>query len=203
MKSKILYFSITFLLSLWVNTGLAQEKLKSQEVGLTFSNLDRFGITYRFGKESKRCRFNLIQSNVDEDEFSDDISVRQSENFSIALGIGREKRKSIGDNLSLRYGLDLTLGYNRSKDLRFGIVSSENDFISKTRSVEAMISFVGGLNYECNERLLFGAEILPSFGYGSGSTERESGGSISESNSSNYFFRLSNGGALLSVVYTF
>lgn len=203
MKSKRYYFLIPCFTILLLSTISAQEKTKIQEVGITFSNLDRFGITYRIGKEHKRWRFNLIQSNIEENERRDDFNNYQTENFSINVGLGREIRKSIGDDLYFRYGLDLTLGYFRNRNLRFGRQNSENDFIRIDRGWEAMLSFVGGLNYEFNDRLLMGIAIFPSFGYENSRSKDDFDGDTSESSGSGYFIRLSNGGALISVVYAF
>ncbi|MDW3191386.1 MAG: hypothetical protein R8G66_03450 [Cytophagales bacterium] len=203
MKSERYVFLITLFAGTLVYPVMAQEKTKIHEVGVAFSDLNRFGLTYRVGKENKRWRFNLIQSNIEERESSDDNSIFQSERFDVDLGVGREIRKLLSDKLYLRYGLDLTLGYSRDKTLRFGRQDRENDSLSKSKGWSVAASFVGGLNYEFNDHLLMGMAILPSFGYSESQSERDSAGSISNNESSGYFFRLSSGGALVSVIYTF
>ena len=54
---------------------LAQEKVKQKENGLTFSNLDNFGLTFRTGTDKSLWRFNTLFLSGNSNERTADSSL--------------------------------------------------------------------------------------------------------------------------------
>ncbi len=189
---------LTFLmvLSLLCTTLFSQEFSKRKEVGLTFSNLDHFGFTYRVGTERALWRYNLAVMNLGLSNSDINEVKRKTFNASIALGIGREFRKSISPELDFRYGGDLSLSYAYSKE------KNTNPSLERSQTFNGFSTSAGlvlGFNYKLSDNLIFGAELLPKLNYKWGNDK----GDLSTNIKSNELrFVLSNS-ALLSLIYSF
>ena len=94
---------------------MAQETVKQKEIGLVFSNLDNFGLTFKSGTDKSLWRFNtLFISGNNLDNTADSLVNKQS-NIGFGVKIGKEYRKDLVNNLELRFGADLSFSYNQSK----------------------------------------------------------------------------------------
>ena len=161
---KVLFTTLAVAFSLLV---MAQEKTKQKEVGLSFSNLDEFGITYKVGTQKAMWRFNTLlltggkttmkypeQYRQVRDEYSD-------KDFGLNLMVGREYRTSIDDNFEFRYGFDLSFS-NYKLTHEDKTMEDSHDW-RKTVSKESSYGFnlVFGFNYVFKNKLVVGVEALP------------------------------------------
>ena len=132
-------FSIVLLIS--VLTIQAQEKDKVKEVGLTFYNLDGFGLTYRLGNENAVWRFNSLFFGT-----TDQSGNNSNNNKSIGLGssLGREWRKAMTDKLDFRYGVDVFYNYRKNTADNYLTPELENENIFNSGGLNLILGF----NYE-------------------------------------------------------
>lgn len=144
--------------------AFSQEK-KVKEVGLSFSNLDNFGLSYKVGCDNKFWRLNILT-------ISGNISTNENENyigddnqFNAGLRLGREYRKDIKDNFQFVYGADLSFSYTNDKQNTDRIPAAENAIVEVTNIYRPGINLVVGMNYEINNKLVLGAELLPGVSY--------------------------------------
>ena len=84
-------------------------KKKRHEVGITLSDLNSFGLTYRLGKDKALWRFNTVFG---------EFQKLSSDSYSYLYGgsIGREWRKNLTENLLFRYGSDIFSINERAKN---------------------------------------------------------------------------------------
>ncbi|WP_339610059.1 hypothetical protein [uncultured Roseivirga sp.] len=199
--------SLLVLLSLSMSYCLmAQEPAKQQEAGLTFYNLNGFGLTYRTGTEQSLWRFNTLAISGGNTDNSTSSAVNKQTNASVTIKVGKEYREKLVDKLELRYGADVSLGYRHSK-LEVETTST-NYYRSINRTAfEPGVNMVIGLNYMINENLVIGAELLPAFNYSLGTTKEKetnvNNGNEVKTDNSGYNYGLSNGSALLSIAFRF
>ena len=199
------------LLSLLITTLFtalnAQEtdKLRVKEVGLTFYNLDGFGITYRIGNEKAVWRFNTAFSNGDQ---SSDQNQTYT-NFVVGVNAGREWRKTLSEKLDFRFGFDVQYYYQLAQ-IEHAV--SPPNFDNKSISHTGGVNLVLGFNYEITESVYIGAEILPyihstnTIYSGSNIYTDQFGNSYSESYEREQYndsFGLQNNSALVSIIYKF
>ena len=197
---KVLFTTLAVAFSLLV---MAQEKTKQKEVGLSFSNLDQFGIIYKVGDEKALWRFNAVSLGGSErksENLLDSESEDTSNSFGFGLGVGREFRKVIANSLEFRYGLDLRYNYSKYENQNDNSVYNSD---SKTNRLG--LDFVVGLTYDISDKLVFGAELSPGVGYSiSKQTTKNSDGDISaKSETKNFSYGLSNSSAQLTLAYRF
>ncbi|MDQ1770795.1 hypothetical protein GQR60_06420 [Labilibaculum sp. A4] len=165
--------TVILLIALTLSTFvMAQEKTKIKEVGLTFRNLDEFGFGYKIGTEQSLWRFNTIfLSGMNEDRNSDKaFNDSDSQQFGLSFSAGKEYRKLITENLEYRYGLDLSFGYNHSKENNG---STTDPSKRKSNLFTPGLNLVFGLNYIISDQLILGAEVLPYLKYTFGQTSEE------------------------------
>lgn len=191
MKKSIL----TLLALITLTVSNAQEiadttnpKTKLREVGLTFTNLDSYGITYRFGNSKALWRFNamgisggnstgedstktIYKKSVDDLYYGTDRHItndRKNENFNFNIRIGREYRFPIKEKLTFRLGADIGYGYgynfntytsSEANSTNIGIDEIEKE------NFDYAINLVLGINYNITNSILFGFEVLPNFNY--------------------------------------
>lgn len=184
---------------------MAQEKSGQQEIGLAFSNLDNFGLTFKTGTRNAMWRLNtLLVSGSDIEEISE--SEENSQNtIGFGIGLGREYRKEIIEHLELRYGADLSFRYNKTEQNRIDKLDTNNDSYSKRITYQPGINLVLGLNYVINNTIVIGAELLPNFTYISGEQTQNDINSNEEikTDISGFSYGLSNTSALLTLSYRF
>ena len=85
------------------------EKVKQKEIGLVFSNLDNFGLTYKTGTEKSLWRFTTLFISGDNIEETEDSLLSKQNKLGFGVKIGKEYRKNIAQNLELRFGADLSI----------------------------------------------------------------------------------------------
>ena len=178
-------------------TIMAQEKPKIKEIGIVFSNLDNFGLSFKIGKEKALWRINTMLIDGGNVEETMDSVVSKASSIGFMFGVGREYRKTIAKNLELRYGADLSFTYQN-------INANENTRLSTRTFYEPRFNLVFGFNYVIKEQLIIGAEILPYFSYTFGSMVEEfSDDDKRETDISRIDYGLSNTSIMVSVGYRF
>ena len=195
---KLVLSLFAFTIAIFV---VAQEKPKIKEVGIVFSNLDNFGLSFKIGKEKALWRFNtlLIDGGIQEETM--DSVVSKTNSIGFGFGIGREYRKTIANNFELRFGADVSFRYLNQKS-EFN--DSENIRSSTRRYYEPRFNLVFGFNYVIKEQFIIGIEILPHLSYTFGSTADEiSNDDKIETDISRIDYGLSNTSIMLSVGYRF
>jgi hypothetical protein len=156
-----------FLLAMFVlawNCGISQDRIK--EIGLTLEGFDDFGINYKVGKPDALWRFNsvFISGGRSESSFTSDSEEIQK-SFGIGVGIGREFRKPVVENLQFRYGVDITFNYYTSESEQ---IRDYDPYYNKTvnrNQYRPGLSLILGVNYIIKEKFIIGAEILPGVYY--------------------------------------
>lgn len=184
---------------------ISQEKTKQKEVGLLFSSMNQFGITFKTGTNKSLWRFNtLYLSGYNKNEV-EDSSDNKSNNYGFNVQVGHEFRTNINDKLEFRYGADISFHfYQFERDVDDKTVD-DRDFYSKRTIYEPGINIVIGFNYIINDKLVFGAELLPSISYGIGEEKEEKYyndySTVTDISGLSYGFSTSS--ARLSLVYRF
>ncbi len=184
---------------------MAQDTVKQKEIGLVFSNLDNFGFTFKTGTDKSLWRFNtLFISGYNTDNTADSLVIKQS-NIGFGIKIGKEYRKDLVDNLELRFGADLSFSYNQSKYDYNDKTINDYDSMNESTTYQPGINLVLGLNYKFNDKIVLGAELLPSLSYSTGTTIVKSHYMVEElkTDISGFNYRLSNTSVLLSLSYRF
>ncbi|MFC2138295.1 hypothetical protein ACFLTE_08980 [Bacteroidota bacterium] len=201
---KSLTVLIGIILSLFLN---AQENAKCKEVGLTFYNLDNFGMTFKIGSTNSLWRINSFLVNGINQKYDQDSSSRSSNVLRFDIKFGREFRKSIKDNFEFRYGVDLSFQYSKVKTEVDDISVRNYEYSNESLTFEPGINVILGFNYLINENLILGAEYLPGINYvfGYNSSKRNDGIEPIESkhDNSGINYGLQSGAALLSLSYRF
>ena len=184
----------------------AEEKNKQKEVGLAFSSLNDFGLTFKIGTNKSLWRFNtLLISGRNFDEKSDSLKSKQR-NIGLTVLFGREYRFNIIEKLEFRIGADVAFRYQKSKYDYDDKSVTDYDRFSERITYEPGINLVLGLNYIVKEKLVIGAEILPHFRYITGKSEDRSyyGNDYEvKTDISGFTYGLSNNSAQVSLSYRF
>lgn len=137
---------------------VAQDKVN--ELGLVFSNLNDFGVTYRVGSEKSLWRFDAISiyANKNTKAF---INYEELDNaYGIEVRAGKEFRVKLNDKFSLSYGADFSFGYEYTIDGKDYIVY-QNDIINEYRKFLPGFNLIIGVNYDITDKISAGAELLP------------------------------------------
>lgn len=185
--------------------AFAQEKetTKQQEVGVTFSNFDNFGLTYRVGNQRSMWRFNV--ATFSGNTLGDNPGDNDATDIAFQIGAGKEFRKKMVDKLEFRYGLDLLLGLDHSKTEN-GTPNPSNPFTERTSTLLAPeLNLVFGFNYVISEHFVMGAEVLPFFRYNwrQNSTEFIDNSPKVENTETNYQYGFNTNSLRLSAVFRF
>lgn len=181
----------------------AQESIR--ELGLSFKNLDYFGLNYKVGTQERLWRFNSMAGSAYGGKETYLSSEMERKGFDVALSVGREFRRDVADDFQLRYGFDLSLGYGQSnaesKQVdQAGISSSE-----KQRSLSAGMNAVVGVNYLIKGKIVIGGELFPGLSYNRNKIERTNfiDDSASEQKNSRLGFGFGTSSVLLVLAYRF
>lgn len=203
MKKATFFLSILFLST----SIMAQEKVKQKEIGITFNNLNNFGLAFKTGSNKSLWRFNtLFIIGRNQDEISDSL-VKKNSNSGFGLQIGKEYRKDIVDNLELRLGFDLSFSYQNYKSIYNDKTVNNNDRSTEKITYEPGVNLVFGLNYVLNKQLVIGVELLPNLCYITGTSSEKyyytNNGNVSKFDITGFRYGLSNSSALLSLSFRF
>ncbi len=174
------------------------------EFGISFSNLNSFGLRYKYGNEKTRLRLSLLSINLQALNGSTDNSQNSSNKttgYGAGIRFGFDHRIPLYKNFSLLLGAELGLTYNYSHQT----TKTGNDTITseiKDKTFSPGISFIFGLNYVVQDHLVLGAEINPTLSYNMLSDQRLNPQSYTnKTNTLN--FSLTNSGAGLYIAYRF
>jgi hypothetical protein len=163
-------FLLAMLVLAW-NCGFSQDRIK--EIGLTLQSFDDFGLNYKVGRPDALWRFNsMFFSGWKLESTNDSGSENINKSFGIGVGIGREFRKPLVENLQFRYGVDITFSYSAG-ETRTDVPNDPYSYYNKTvnrNQYRPGLAFILGVNYIIKEKFIIGAEILPGVYY---STEEE------------------------------
>lgn len=160
-KIFLILLSVTFML----NANAQNENPKQKEIGVSFSNLDNFGLTYRFGRSNALWSitgFTGKFSNKEDNNFQDTISINDASS-SLSLGLAREYRKPINEKIQLRYGLGLHSHYSNYSNNSTSPSSYYTTIKNERRSLMYGGKLILGANYTINDHFLFGIQFGPSY----------------------------------------
>ncbi len=185
---------------------IAQEtpSLRYHEFGIIFSNLNNFGLRYKYGGEKTMLRvsllsMNLFSSNSSSQRNSDSSKLKQT-GYGAGFRIGFDSKVPLFSTFSLLLGAEAGLSYqyiHYTQTLN-GTTSNENT----ETALYPGISFIFGLNYILKDHLVFGAEINPTVSYVKDITKYKEPTEYTVTN--NHFnFNLATAGAGLYIAYRF
>jgi hypothetical protein len=200
MKFKLSVFFLTFcLLSVSLMAQEEQGHRRVHTIGLKFSNLNNFGITYKVGNIQNLFRvtsllLDLNSGNVD--GIAEDTNNYSAKGSSLGIGLrtGYERRIPLGKKFDLSLGADAGISYYN--DEAYGSLVDDYTY----REIIAGIYPVIGVNYQVGEHLVISAEISPGIYYQYGKSTNESG-NYNEVVSKEWGFDLSTGSASITVAY--
>ncbi len=198
----VLFLSMSYYLMAQEN-----EKEKQKEIGLVFSNLDNFGLTYKTGTEKSLWRFNTMVISGDNIEENEDNLLSTQNQLGFGVKIGKEYRKNIAENLDLRFGADLSFSYSHSENEYNDKTVNNSDRLREQSIYRPGVNLVFGFNYKLSDNFVIGAELLPHFTYTTGSRTETNYYTYQndevKTDISGFSYGLSNSPALLSLVYRF
>jgi len=204
-KPSLLLLSLILSISLFSQEKVKTKKVKLKEAGVVFQSFDNFGLTYRIGNNNSLWRLNslLVTGGKTRNGSFFDNYLSSSQNavsrssIGLSLAAGREHRKSIGENIQIRYGNDLLFGYDYQK-FRSGSSFTTNSQVTNEQ-YSIGLGFVFGFNYVIKDVLVIGAEIVPAITYFENSDNRDG----LETKISGMNYGLSNNSALVSIVFRY
>ena len=151
-KASLLVLAMTFTIICY-----AQDNPKQKEVGITMSNLNSFGLTFKIGKSTALWRINtLFIAGGESEEVADTTRVSFKSN-GVNVQMGREWRSLVTDKFVLRYGVDFKFIYSHSERVRFdtGTFRDSENFRTTYRYG---FNIVLGMNYLITDRIFIGGE---------------------------------------------
>ena len=178
---------------------IAQETVKQKEIGLIFNDFNNFGMAFKVGTNKSMWRFNTLMLSGNQMNYKRDSVTDWRNDISFDIRVGKEFRKNIVDNFDFRYGTDLLFRYATSQYV--------NSAAQKRIIYNFGVNLVFGFDYVINDKIVLGAEMLPSFVYSKGVTveKRYVNNKLEEieSDISGFNYGLSNTSVLLYVAYRF
>ncbi len=187
----------------------SQDLPKQREIGLIFTGLNSFGLTYRQGNAKGLHRFRIANITGNSYSRTSDSLSNSSQRFSVDFRLGAERRKAINEDFTFRYGLDLGVGLDLRDDTNEAFYSNNrSESTAESQLFSAGFNLVLGVNYQLTEKILLGAEILPGLSYTTGQEKRTafSTGSGTRSDQfivSDWSYQMRLSSVLLSAVYVF
>lgn len=156
MKKTLLTTSVLCLtlISFFAN---AQET-RVNELGLSMTSFDNFGLSYKVGKNNKYWRFGAFDLNYSRSDMDQQNADQDVTNQRFSVRVGREIRKDIAEKVQVKYGADLLFGYTKT----------ERNFLDTETFTEQFFPGVGltfGFNYFVSEKVMLSLEINPSLRY--------------------------------------
>ena len=187
MKKLSILFVLTIML---LNSLYSQEEAKSKEVGLYFSNLNAFGMRYKFGNEKHMFRLTALSLNIGTNK-SDNGNGHTQDIKTSGAGIrfGIEFPVKITEKFNFYYGGELGASYSHYKS-----EITDND-PNTANSYGGEAGFILGFAYSINPGISLSAEIVPGFNY---SYIKQN-----ETKTSIFGFGFSNNSAGLTLAYRF
>ncbi|MEI7981559.1 MAG: hypothetical protein WCI71_07880 [Bacteroidota bacterium] len=196
----MLMMSLSFPLFLF---GQDQKTLRTHEIGLRFSGLNSFGLSYKTGRETTLFRVSLLALNLNMNntwgQNRDSVDLKNS-GYGVGLILGFEKHLPIVKNLNFIIGLDGGFNFNYSR-IKYQQPYSYNADESSWQ-IMPQISCVLGVSYALKDALVISAEIYPSVMYTYGkSTNHLNNEKVMTT--SNFSFGFTNSAASVTIAYRF
>lgn len=158
-----LVFSFIFLNSVEILAQDEQQNRKPRinEVGLTFSGLNQFGINYKLEKKNNwYWRFSSLAASGNSGVYIRDSIESSISSNSFGVGAGIEKRIHINSSFQFKYGFGASTYLNSTKN-----DWDRNDEKQKIFSISPGASVILGFNYLIGEHFLVSAEFAPRVSY--------------------------------------
>ena len=198
-KASLLVLAMTFTIICY-----AQDNPKQKEVGITMSNLNSFGLTFKIGKSTALWRINtLFIAGGESEEVADTTRVSFKSN-GVNVQMGREWRSLVTDKFVLRYGVDFKFIYSHSERVRFdtGTFRDSENFRTTYRYG---FNIVLGMNYLITDRIFIGGELLPSLLFETGEATEFNlfTGETEQKDISGYSYGFDSGSVLLTFGFRF
>lgn len=188
-----------------IATAHAQEKpsLRYHEFGIIFSNLDNFGLRYKYGTEKTRLRISLLSLYLNTLQTSykpNDSTFRKGTGYGAGFRIGVDHSIPLFETFSLLLGGELGVNYVYDKT---SIVADGWDPVEQSSwTLTPGISFIFGVNYVIKNHLVLGAEINPTLAYNYSVSKHQKPQEYDEK-SERVIFNLATSGAGLYIAYRF
>ncbi len=204
MKKTFLLFCAVLLFV----SAQAQERVKQQELGLSFIGFNNFGLAYRFGHQHAMWRVGSTFINGSSDTYFDYNAPgwrAVNKRLGVGLSFGREYRKLFAKDFEFRYGADLSFYSVRNRESQTGHLNQIVDFSRLRTTFAPGINLVLGINYVLWERFVFGAELLPgaSYRFEAYNPNTLPGSETTTIRWTGYSFGISSSSAILTAMYRF
>jgi len=188
---KIIITVLTFSIGLSVFAQTDSVRA-TKEIGLVFSSLNSFGLSFKIGNENTLFRVTALSltgssnsssyNNYNFNGASDTIPNSPASSLGVGLNFGIEKRKHISPKFYFYYGLVLVNSYTESKStVTTPTPSSIGYFVNGVYNVQSAISnstvqnntwgissglgVVLGVAYKLSHSFTIAAELIPSVSY--------------------------------------
>jgi len=185
-----------------------RDTIKVREVGLVFSNINSFGLCYKFGNENTLFRITALSLTGANNAASyntysyngvhDTVPSSPSSSFGVGLNFGFEKRKPITDRFYFYYGLVLINSYTESNSnsttpstsfltywnannvftVQSVVLNSSNAV--NTWNISSGLGVVLGVAYKLNKSFSIEVELIPSISYNYGDSKTTTNSNIVE-----------------------
>ena len=204
MKKTCLATLLVVLIVADLSYAQDQKPLIVRELGLTFANLNNFGIRYKCGNQKTLLRLTALSVDLSANNTwgrSQDSIENKSTGFGFGFNIGFEKRIPVVPKFNLILGSDFGIRYNYNKYKNDDIYSSYR--FQKQWSVTPGIYFIFGAGYQIGTNFILSIEVSPSLTYTFGKEEFTRYGIETITTQSDLAFGLSNNSASITVAYRF
>ena len=182
----------------------AQEtpSLRFHEFGISFYNLNSFGLRYKYGTEKTRLRITLLALNLASSSQSgrQDSIDQKNRGYGAGFRIGFDHSITLAGTFSLILGGELGLNYNYSYWNTRNPGYSPDEYTQW--SISPGISFIFGINYVLKDHFVLGAEINPTLSYTYGISKYKQPQEY-QVTANNLVFNLVTSGAGLYIAYRF
>ncbi|MCX6287318.1 MAG: hypothetical protein NTY96_09395 [Bacteroidetes bacterium] len=189
-----------------ISPALAQQNPSPRfhEFGIIFSDLNNFGLRYKYGGDKSRFRFSLLTMNLLSSNLSSDQSssgtIKQT-GYGAGFRIGFDNKVPLFGSFSLLLGAEAGLNYNYSHLIQTDPSGTTNLDQTET-SLAPGLSFIFGVNYVVKDHLVLGAEINPTVSYVNDVTKHKQTQEF-ELKTKSIAFSLATAGAGLYIAYRF
>ena len=202
MKKLLIIFLLT---GCFISPLLAQETVASRyhEFGIIFSDLNNFGLRYKYGSEKTMLRVSLLSLNLQSSNQTSDAGdspEHKQTGYGAGFRIGFDSRVPLFKHFSLLLGAEAGVTYNYNH-VTVNINGNTTEEYTSTYLYPGL-SFIFGVNYVVQEHLVLGAEINPTLSYYYGITKYKEPNE-SEDKTNGIAFNLVTSGAGLYIAYRF
>jgi hypothetical protein len=204
---------VSLLQTPYVFSQEQQGRKRVYDIGLTFYNLNQFGINFKTGSEKSLLRIKVLALNfgsgnsdspnyiqyyyIDSDgqfHYSWSVDLQKIVSKGGELEIGFEKRIDLMKNFQLSLGADAGISYTSYHSSLLA-----NNYLSW--ELDPSLFLVAGVNYQIGEHFIITAEISPHLSYHYGLVKIDDNGITREYPISGFYLGLTNQAASITVAY--